>query len=273
MSEFENELQLAKNIAYEAGKIMKKYFLQSKTEWKSDNTPVTKADIEINSMVIERIKAKYPDHSIYGEEEQAIVEGSRYTWVCDPVDGTLPYSRGLPISSFSLALCDDGKPMVGVVYDPFMDRLFWAEQGGGAFCNDEPIRVNSDSLEHATINIEGNGSARQILNFSPDFVDKIWGSGAKLTTMWTTVLPTAMVTNGNFTASIFNVWKPEDGAATRIIVEEAGGRFTSLKGEDRRYDEVGYGYIASNGVVHDELLDIIKKASKESSNWGRRHEI
>lgn len=135
-------LEFAKKLAYEAGDIMREYFQTTDMVWKSDNTPVTQADTEINSRVIERIAAAYPEHSVIGEEESAVREGARYTWACDPVDGTMPYSHGLPISTFSLALCEDGKPVVGVVYDPFMDRLFWASVGGGAFCNDEAIHVN-----------------------------------------------------------------------------------------------------------------------------------
>jgi len=90
-------LEFAKSLALEAGKIMRTYFLVTDTTWKADQTPVTQADTEINSLVIDRVQKAYPSHSVYGEEESSLRE-SKFLWVCDPVDGTLPYSLGLPLS-------------------------------------------------------------------------------------------------------------------------------------------------------------------------------
>lgn len=259
-------LEFAKEIARDAGVVMRRYFLQPETEWKSDNTPVTKADTEINSMVIERIKNSYPDHSVYGEEEQAMVDGSKYTWVCDPVDGTLPYSLGLPISSFSLALCEDGESIVGVVYDPFMDRLFWATQGGGAFCNDNRLRVNDQSFENSVIDVQGFGNPPElpmIVDVSNSIKDKMIARGAKTTQLWSSILPAALVASGHYTASLMNGKTVQDHSAIKVIVKEAGGRVTDFFGDEQRGDRPVNGYIASNGVIHDELVAMIRKEQKD----------
>lgn len=187
----------------------------------------------------------------------------RYTWVCDPVDGTMPYSHGVPISTFSLALCEDGIPKVGVVYDPFMERLYAAQVDGGAYCNDEQIHVNDSTLKNGLIDLEGFPTARSVRTVQPEFMDKLREAGAKLVTYWGTILPSALIADGNFTAVVFNVWKPEDGAAIKVIVEEAGGKVTDLAGNEQRYDQKVNGYIASNGVVHDEIIDILKETSNE----------
>ncbi|MDO8430693.1 MAG: inositol monophosphatase family protein [Candidatus Taylorbacteria bacterium] len=103
--QLENYLKLAKEIADESAVIALKYFgFETEKTWKSDNTPLTQADTEINSLVIKKIQEKYPEHSIQGEEESSKKVGSKYIWVCDPIDGTMPFSLGLPIFTFSLAL-------------------------------------------------------------------------------------------------------------------------------------------------------------------------
>lgn len=255
-------LEFAKQLADSAGEIMRKYFQTTETEWKSDNTPLTQADTEINSMVVQRVAEAYPDHSVLGEEESANL-GQKYTWVCDPIDGTIPYSHGIPVSSFSLALCEDGRPVLGVVYDPFVDRLFYASSGQGAFCNDEPIRVNDNGFENSLMNLEDVASKRNVVRLDPGLRKALYDRKTKVVTYNSTTLPTTMVASGQFTAAIFNFSKPEDGAAAKVIVEEAGGKFTSMYGEDQRYDGPVKGYVASNGKIHDELMQIIKEHDSE----------
>ena len=255
-------LEFSKELAVEAGEIMQKYFLATETAWKGDSTPLTQADTEINRLVIERINAAYPDHSILGEEESDMKD-SRRTWVCDPVDGTMPYSHGLPISSFSLALCEDGVPQVGVVYDPFVKRLFYASKGGGAFCNDEAISTNVNGFQNALIDIAGFPSTKPVVNVDGRLMTDIFRKGAKVSSLWSAILPSCLVANGNYEAVVLNVPFPQDPAAIKVIVEEAGGRVTDLFGNDQRYDRPTKGFIASNGVIHDELVKMVKEATDE----------
>lgn len=255
-------LEFAKQLADSAGEIMRNYFLATDTEWKSDNTPLTQADTEINSMVIQRVAEAYPDHSVLGEEESANL-GQRYTWVCDPIDGTIPYSHGIPVSSFSLALCEDGRPVLGVVYDPFVDRLFYAAVGQGAYCNDEAIQVNNNDFENSLVSLEDAASEYSVSRLDAGLRQAFYDRNTKVVTYHSTTLPTTMVASGQFTAAIFNFSKPEDGAAAKVIVEEAGGTFTSIYGEDQRYDGPVAGYVASNGTIHNELIQMIKEHSSE----------
>lgn len=263
-SEKNNEyLEFAKSLALEAGEIMRKYFMVNTAEWKSDNTPITLADTEINALVIERVRQVYPDHTVLGEGESAVKDNT-YAWVCDPVDGTMPYSHGLPISSFSLAFCDDGVPIVGVVYDPFLNRLFYAEKGGGAFCNGDPIKVNNNLLERSVVEVQGFGNRPELpmaIDRSNAIKDTLNRLGAKTTQLWSSILPSALVANGNYTAVLMNGMTIQDGAAIKVIVEEAGGKVTDIYGNEQRYDQPSEGFIASNGIVHDELVKIVKEAT------------
>ncbi len=261
MSSMDEYLKFAKSVALEAGEIMSKHFTAGiKKDWKKDSTPVTIADTEINALVIERVKDTYPDHSVWGEEENHNL-GSKMTWVCDPVDGTMPYSHGLPICAFMLALVEDGRPVVGVVYDPFMKRMFAANKGGGAFLNDEKISVSERAdFKNALIDEEGiTHSTKPIVAVSHDFLDDLISAGAQITQFWSVGLPSALVAAGEFTATLFNVPKPEDGAAIKVIVEEAGGKVTDLFGNEQRYDGPTKGFIASNGRVHQQLVDLLAK--------------
>lgn len=255
-------LEFAKLLALDAGVIMKKYFMSTDTTWKSDNTPVTQADTEINSVVINRITEAYPGHSVLGEEESSNL-GKQFTWVCDPVDGTMPYSHGLPISTFSLALCKDGLPVVGVVYDPFLKRLFYASLGGGAYCNDEKIHVNANGLRNALIDIAGAQDTQRGVIDGRRIMEQLDDKGAKTSAIYSTVLPSCLIATGDYSATIFNLPKPEDPAAIKVIVEEAGGLVTDLFGNDQRYDQPTKGFIASNGVIHDDLVNLMKESTNE----------
>lgn len=255
----QNYLDFAKALALEAGAIMRKYFLATDIEWKSNQTPVTQADTEINSLIIERIKAAYPDHSVLGEEESYNL-GKEYTWVCDPADGTMPYSHGLPISTFSLALCLDGVPQVGVVYDPFMKRLYSASVDGGAYCNDEVVQVNQQGMKNALIDMSAFPSTDPVLDVDSSVMTKVFDAGARVTSLWSCILPSCLVAQGSYEGVVLNLATPHDSAAIKVIVEEAGGKVTDLYGNDQRYDRPTKGFIASNGVVHDELVSIVGAA-------------
>lgn len=142
----EEYLQFAKDIAKQAGNIMLKYFnMDNGASYKGDKTIVTLADTEINSYLIKKVKEKYPNHSVDGEEEQ--FGKSDYVWVCDPVDGTAMYARHIPVAVFSLALVIEGESKVGVVFDPFTNNLYTAIKGKGAYKNDEIITVNDYELD------------------------------------------------------------------------------------------------------------------------------
>ena len=142
----EEYLEFAKDIAKEAGKIMLKYFnMDNGASYKGDKTIVTLADTEINSYLIKKVKEKYSNHSVDGEEEQ--FGKSDYVWVCDPVDGTEMYARHIPVAVFSLALVVKGESKVGVVFDPFTNNLYTAIKGKGAYKNGERITVNDYELD------------------------------------------------------------------------------------------------------------------------------
>ncbi len=257
----ENYLKLAQEIANDSAVIALKYFgFETEKTWKSDNTPLTEADTEINSLVIRKVQEKYPDHSIQGEEESLKKEGSKYIWVCDPIDGTMPYSLGLPTFTFSLALVDqnDGQPILGLVNDPILKNMYWAYKGSGAFRNGKKINVTNDSsLKNTYIELDGSGKK---LGFSKtEIMNKLRIKDTKVMSLLSFVYGGVQVANGKFTGAIFLNEFAHDVAALKIITEEAGGKVTDLNGNVRRYDKEGAGCVISNGILHQEILDCVKK--------------
>lgn len=254
----EQYLEFAKKLAKEVEEIALKYFnFEVENTWKEDDTPLTVADTKINDLVIKRINATYPEHSIYGEEKSEIKENSKYIWVCDPIDGTMAFSVGLPTFVFSLALVDqsNGLPVLGVVNDPVMKNMYWAYKGSGAYRNSKKIFVqNNTSLKNTYFNIAASGKSIGFSNL-PLF-EKL--SEMKCSTMKfpSFIYGGIQVANGKYIGAAFFKEHGHDVAALKIIIEEAGGKVTDLNGDERRYDEDGVGCLVSNGKLHDELLKI-----------------
>lgn len=256
----ENYLQFAKKLAKEVEEIALKYFgFEIENTWKEDNSPLTKADTEINDLIIERINEAYPSHSIHGEEKSYKKDGSQYIWVCDPIDGTMPFSCGLPIFTFSLALVDqsNGQPILGIVNDPVMKNMYWAYKDGGAYRNGKKLSVaKNTTLLNTYLNVDGSGRR---LNFSNlPLLKSLSEKECKVMKLLSVIYGGVQVANGKFVGTIFYNPYPHDVAALKIITEEAGGKVTDLNGEERRYDQDGIGCLLSNGILHDELLQIVQ---------------
>ena len=227
-----------------------------KKEWKEDNSPITATDIEINALVLNAVRNKYPTYSFIGEEGSHLIE-SEYTWVCDPVDGTAPFSHGIPTFVFSLALTKNGESIMGVIYDPMCDRLLHAEKGRGAFLNGKRISVSKDTQIDTTKFIEAGGYSKL-----PDLQRALAAEGCRVMTFYSHVYAGMLVATGELVAAIYKGDKPWDAAAVKIIVEEAGGRVTGLFGEEQRYDTSINGLIVSNSILHQKFVDVIRPLSQ-----------
>jgi fructose-1,6-bisphosphatase/inositol monophosphatase family enzyme len=260
MSTFVKELDFAKDLAKEAEEIALKYFsFETESTWKEDNTPLTKADYLINDLVIKRINEKYPDHSIYGEEGSEKKENSSYIWVCDPIDGTMAFACGLPIFVFSIALVDqtNGLPVLGVINDPVMKTMYWASKEKGAFRNSIRIEVSTNNiLENTYLNTGGSGRAVGFSNIP--LIKTLSELKCAVMKYPSFIYGGIQVANGKYVGAVFYGNSGHDVAALKIITEEAGGKVTDLNGKERRYDDKGLGCIASNGILHENLLEIVQ---------------
>lgn len=246
---------VATNIALQAGEIMRANFsIGMKRMWKKDFSPVTETDIAINRLVIETIQSEFPGHGIVGEEQSFEGKGE-YVWVCDPVDGTIPFSHGYPTCAFSLALTKNGVPFLGIIYDAMMRRLIIAEKGKGAYLNDQKIHV-SHAKKIANTSLIDLSGGNSLQNLREKLLQE---KHCYVMTLYSTVYGGLLVASGEILAEIYGYSYPWDGAAIKVVIEEAGGKVTDLAGNEQRYDRVPInGFIASNGLVHQELIDVIR---------------
>ncbi|MDJ0665307.1 MAG: inositol monophosphatase [Acidimicrobiia bacterium] len=250
-------LETALELAASAGQIMLEYFdIGVPADWKDDDTPVTVADEAINQMVVERVAAQYPEHGVIGEEASLVKSESRFQWVCDPIDGTLPYTLGIPTNVFSLALCDDGQPVVAVVEDPYLRRTYSATLGGGAFVNDDELVVSDRAgLRGSIMNVSGR--SRGNAAWGAAIYYDLERAGVQQLHHNSMVYEVIQVASGMFDGAIFTKTTPWDAAAGALLVKEAGGKATDLYGREQRYDRAIRGAIFSNGLLHEELQALV----------------
>lgn len=266
-NELREYLDFAKELALEAGKVMMKYFASENlsTVIKSDQTKVTVADTKINDMVIDEVAKHFPGHSVLGEEASNKKQ-SEFLWVCDPIDGTLPYSHGIPISTFNLALLKDGQPIVAVQNDPFTKRLLWASKNRGSFQNGKKLQVTGRFIGKPTVDCEIYANERNIFN-DPNAESEIWRAllkeGFVPMKLISIAVSGGLVASGELAASVFSVRHNYEAATVSLLVTEAGGEFTSLFGEKGRLDGEVNGFIAAPKNVHIQLLDLVKPIAEK----------
>ena len=217
---------------------------------KDDGTPVTEADVAIEDVIRKAIDETYPEDQVVGEEGGTAGDPkSARRWIVDPIDGTKNFRRGIPIFATLLALEEKGEIVAGVVSAPALNTRWYARRGGGAFRDGEKISVSKvKDIGVAEITSGGLGTIAQA-GLEEKFAalcqqaarhrgfGDFWGH--------------CLVAQGSMDVMFdpeVNVW---DLAALKIIVEEAGGRMTSVKGEDR-ID--GGSALTTNGNLHDEVV-------------------
>jgi len=242
------DLELALRLADAADVLSVRHFRSGLAiETKPDLTPVTEADRSVESELRRILAKERPDDAILGEEEGAAGGGAR-RWLVDPIDGTRNYSRGIPVWATLIALESEGVVQLGVVSAPALARRWWAERGAGAFANGDPIHVSAIST------IESSVLSFAIKEEVPAIARRAWHARG-FGDFWSYMLIAEGSVDGAMDGPGVKEW---DLAATQVIVEEAGGRFSDFSGE-RRIDSGSA--VASNGLIHDELLAAVARAS------------
>jgi histidinol-phosphatase len=223
-----------------------------RVETKPDRTPVTEADQAVERALRERLAEMRPGDAVIGEEYGASGAAGGRRWIIDPIDGTASYLRGMPTWSTLIALADGEEIVAGVVSMPALARRWWAVRGGGAFADGEPIRVSAvNELADAQLCWSGIGEWDAIGRGEAiiELARACWRSRG-IGDAWQYMLVAEGAADIALDPTV-SVW---DMAAVSVVVEEAGGRFTSLAG--RRTPAGGSG-LATNGLVHEAALAIV----------------
>jgi len=228
-----------------------------RVEHKDTVNLVTDADRGAEQAVVEVIKKAYPAHHILAEE-QGLQAGreSPYKWVIDPLDGTTNFAHGFPAYCVSIGLEYHGRGILGIVLDPTRQELFVAEAGRGASLNGAPLRVSRTATLDSALLVTGfaydiRESAQNNLDHFARFALRAQG----IRRTGSAALDLCYVAAGRFDGFWEIKLHPWDTAAGALIVVEAGGRVTDFKGG--RFSIYGQEIVASNGLVHDEMLAVL----------------
>lgn len=217
------------------------------------NDLVTEVDHASERAIIEVIKGNFPGDYILTEEAGVLAQDSEYKWVIDPIDGTINFAHRIPICAISIGLEYRGELLMGAVFNPFMNEMFFAEAGQGATLNGKPISVSTKAVvENACL----------VTGFPYTYLDEPNGPlqvferfirlGVPVRRLGSAAIDLCWVACGRFDGFYEHKLQPWDSAAGVLIVREAGGKVSNIKGE--AFTIYQPGIIASNAVMHEELV-------------------
>ena len=238
-------------------------------EVKDDRSPVTEADRRAEAAMRERIKQRYPEHGILGEEFGEKRSASKLKWILDPIDGTVSFVNGVPLFGTLVALAEAGEPLLGVIHFPALDETVWAAKGRGCFYGKKPAAVRRcERLADAVVCASGmHGTDVEIIINSDSSTDEkpVAALGALIRRAqnfrgWGDCYGHALVATGRADVMVDPVMSPWDIAALVPIIEEAGGKVTDLDGNRDGIIERG-SLVSTAGAIHEEVLSLLRGAS------------
>ena len=247
-------IDVAIDTARAAGALAYRYFkTQPKVRYKSDNSPVTAADIEAEKLIRRMITKNFPDHGIIGEELENVNPKAKYQWIIDPVDGTRDFVRNIPIWATFLAVLENGKPIIGISFTPATDELFVAQKWQGTHLNGKKTRVSKISdlklacISHGAISrFNDKGKLEGLLKIC-EIVQHRRGFST---------LGLNLLLKGNIDICTEPAGGIHDFAAVSILVEEAGGKFTDFDG---KFSLTSGNGIATNGLLHNQVIRLLNQ--------------
>ena len=248
MGEF---VDAAIEIAREAGQILLSH-RGVDFELKGDFDLVTAADRASEQLVMKRLQERFPDHGIVAEEGGRAEMHSEYRWYVDPLDGTTNFAHGFPMWNVTLAVECNGEVIAGVIFDPLNDELFACERGAGARLNGAPIRVSAASKLNDALLATGFPSRRRHHDVNIHFYYQAAMITHGVRRGGSAALDLAYTACGRLDGFWEFGLNPWDMAAGTLLVHEAGGKLSGMRGE--ALDLGGEYVLANNGLIHEEIL-------------------
>jgi len=256
-------LEVAIDIAQEAGKVLREEMKQPLTiAYKGDFDLVTQADRRSEQVIVRRLQEHFPQHAVAAEEGTGQDTGSEYRWHVDPLDGTTNFAHRYPCFCVSMALAHGNELLVGVVYNPIYQELFAAARGEGATFNGQKIHCSGiDALKSSLLCTGFPNHQRQSLSnvyFYRDFTLRSHGVRRD----GSAALDLACVAMGRFEGFWEFGLNPWDTAAGVVLVEEAGGKITDIRGQP--YVLGGPSILASNALIHAEMVSVAAEVASRT---------
>jgi myo-inositol-1(or 4)-monophosphatase len=245
----------AAEIAREAGGLVAQCFERRiGFELKGEHDLVTEADRASERLIVERLRSHFPSHSIVAEEGGGVVNSSEYCWYVDPLDGTTNFAHGFPVYNVTLGLERSGEMIAGVVYDPMRNEMFSCEKGAGAWLNNRRIRVSTTAKLEEALVATGFPSFRRHQNVNIHFYYQLAMLSHGVRRAGAAALDLAYVAAGRLEAFWEFGLKPWDMAAGILLVAEAGGLCSDMKGGPAALR--GPHLLVDNGRIHDQIVGV-----------------
>lgn len=262
-SEVSGFLEISERLVRQAGQIcldMQKNL--GDIGYKSPKDLVTKADLASDQYIVESLQKAFPFHRIRTEESGFLgPSDSEWQWILDPIDGTVNFSRGMPLWGISLALLYESKPVLAVCFLPRLQEMFTAVRGRGAFCNGQPIRVSStNNLAQALVsNGDFNVGPVQGIPALNAWNIRLFTQQAthlqRVKSVGSAVVEGCFVACGRLDLYSMTISYPWDIAGVVLMVEEAGGKVTHIRGNPLRLQDEEP-VLFSNGILHEPYLAV-----------------
>jgi myo-inositol-1(or 4)-monophosphatase len=260
---FQIELGVAVRAAQIAGEILRSHFGGSqRVRHKGEIDLVTDADEAAEHAIAAEIRRHFPDDRILAEEGTVGGDNPARLWIVDPLDGTTNFAHGYPVFAVSIALEVAGVVELGVVYQPVLRELFTAARGEGATCNAAPVRVSATDRLGKAMLCSGFPYAREEIPSALRYWERLILRAQALRRDGAAAIDLCYVATGRFDGFWERSLQPWDVAAGGLIVSEAGGRLSDYQGG--RYDIRAREVVASNGLIHDEMLAVMAQARARS---------
>lgn len=256
--------EFAIGTAMRAGTILMRNFadsqkIRSRASKKSRYELVTKSDMEVHRFYKQKIHAQFPEHNFVSEEGGEKQQGSEYTWLVDPLDGTLNYTIANPFFTTNITLLHKDEPVISVIYAPYTREMFVAERNKSVRLNERNIRVSQESkLENSVMSFAYFRRDEKSRRKSMKVWDNFDSRSQSMRHLGCTSLEFAYVACGRMEAVVISPpgrwW---DIAGGMLMVEQAGGKISNFKGSS--WEGLQQGIVASNGLVHRKILNVLKK--------------
>lgn len=256
----EQFLKVAKEAALEAGKIISKYSgtkLHKQSKNGDTSNLVTQADLESEETIKKIITSNFPKHNLIAEEGSRVDKGSEYTWVIDPLDGTISYAHNVPFFNVSIGLLKNNQPYLGVVYRVSTGDLFWAQKDQGAFLNNKSLSISQQkNLGDAVVIVDMGHKQKRPAKLDL-YIKPMVNTVGYIYSLGSAVLTLGFVATGMVDAGISQAWI-WDFVASTVVVREAGGKVTDFEGNEPDWSKERLNIVASNGLIHNQILEALK---------------
>jgi myo-inositol-1(or 4)-monophosphatase len=246
-------LSAAAEIAREAGALIEELSKQPlEIKYKRRSDLVTIADRRSEALIVGHLRQRFPDHAIIAEEGGNHQSSSDFCWYVDPLDGTTNYAHSFPVYCVTMGLAYRGQVIAGVVFDPTRNDLYTAERGSGAYLNGQRLHVSA--MENLSESLVATGFPPFATNhdLNVQFYFRFTELSHGIRRAGSAALDLCWVAAGRFEGFWELKLNPWDKAAGTLIVTEAGGRVTDVRGG--AFNLLGDDVFASNGLVHDQML-------------------